>query len=131
VKWRSRTHYEPLSMIPANGWQAVYAWGDEGDAEKGDVCAHASPLVAFVLAKVTVARIYEDGTEEVTDYFPAIVGYDAGSPGIVPAEKAPNFVAYLPPGEPIDSFLKEAAREWVEKNAKKVRDAIMRARANA
>jgi hypothetical protein len=61
-------------MIPANDWQAIYAWGDEGDAEKGDVCAHASPLVAFVLAKVTVARIYEDGTEEVTDYFPAIVG---------------------------------------------------------
>ena len=119
MKWRSRTRYEPLSMIPANGWQAVYATRSDSDAEKGAVFAHAIPLVAFVLTRVTETRVYEDGTEEVTGDFRAIVGYDAHDGSIDPVEKTSNLISYLPPGRPIPDWMEQQARGRVEDEAKR------------
>lgn len=109
--------YEPLSLIPANGWQAVYAIRDESDGEKGAIFAHASPLMAFALSRVTRTWVYENGRTREEHEGNSVVGLDAADAVIAPVEEAANFVGYLAPGEPIPAWMEQDAREHVEKRA--------------
>lgn len=116
---RRYTTYEPLSLIPANGWQAVYASRDESEDENEATFAHANPLVAFAVAKATETRVYEDGRTEEADTWRDVVGYDAGDKTIDLVAEVDNFIGYLAPGESIPEWMEQQAREYVEKQAKK------------
>jgi len=115
----SYTTYEPLSLIPATGWQVVYASRDESDKEKGVVFAHASPLVAFALSRATIKSVYHDGTTRAEDDGNYVVGYDAADTTIELVAEIANSIGYLAPGESIPEWLEQQAREHVEKQAKK------------
>ena len=104
---RSYETYEPTSMLPADGWKAVFAYYDD---EEG--YAHTSPLVAFALTKICHVDIYENG-HETTDEEICIVGYTASDIGIHPAEEAHNFMGYLAPGMRILDHMEQRAKKYV------------------
>jgi len=106
---RSYKTYEPVSMIPANCWHAVYAYLNDGKY------AHAEVLVAFVLTKKYHVDIYDNGTRIVHDEETCIVGYAASDISTHPAEEADNFMGYLAPGAKIPDHMEQRAREYVSR----------------
>jgi len=97
-------------MIPAGGWQAVYAYR----GVIGGRYAHAHSLVALVLAEEEWVTVHENGRRETTQAGRRIVGYDPDAHGIIsPASEANNFIAYLAPGVPIPDSMERAAKEYV------------------
>ena len=106
----SYTKYDSISMIPAAGWQAVYAYWDKNDEKY----AHAKPLMALVLAEEQWIEIYEGGRQEIAWEGKRITGYDPDEAGVIsPAHKAINFIAYLSPGAPIPDSMEQEAKEYV------------------
>ena len=106
----SYTIYKPVSMIPADGWRAVYAYWDKGDEKY----AHAKPLMALVLAEEQWVEIYEGGRQEIVYEGRRIMGYDPDEAGVInPANEATNFIAYLPPGASIPDSMEQEAKEYV------------------
>jgi len=94
------------SLIPANGWRAVYAYKSENGC---GVFAHAEPLVAFALTRLIL--------KPENDEMVCIVGYGNGDRMITAVEQTENFIAYLGPDETIDDWLEEEARKFVEKKS--------------
>lgn len=110
---RSYNSYKPISMIPAGGWQVVYAYRETSKV-RGDKYAHAHPLMAFVLAEEEWTIVRESGRRETTREGRCIMGYDPDAHGIIsPASEANNFIAYLAPGMPIPDNMEQAARKYV------------------
>lgn len=106
---RSYKTYEPISLLPADGWRAVYA------CENGHRYIHIKPLVAFALTKICYTNIYENGTG-TTDEESHIVGYVAGEITIYPAEKTDDFMGYLAPDTTISNRMEQWAKEYVLAN---------------
>jgi len=102
--------YKPLSMIPASGWQSVYAEYHEDDRRY----ARVEPLVAFALTEVCLVCVYENGDEEITARNISVLGYVAGPVNIYPAEKATNFIGYIASGVRIPGHMRREARKYVE-----------------
>ena len=110
---RSYSSYKPISMIPAGGWQAVYAYRETSEIHD-DRYAHAHSLMALVLAEEEWVTVHENGRREITQEGKCIVGYDPDAHGIIsPASKADNFIAYLAPGVLIPDSMEQAAKEYV------------------
>ena len=102
--------YKPLSVIPASGWQSVYAEYHEDDRRY----ARIEPLVAFALTETCLMCVYENGDEEATVRNVSILGYVAGPVNIYPAREATNFIGYISSGAKIPNHMREEARKYVE-----------------
>ena len=107
---RSYNSYKPISMIPASGWQAVYAYYDERDSKY----AHAEPLMVFVLAERERTIVHENGRRETTNEGNHIMGYNLVEGTMIsPVDIASNFIAYLAPCAPIPDYMEQEAKEYV------------------
>jgi len=110
--------YEPVSMIPARGWCAMYACEHARD-NKNDSrrvrYTYIETLVAFVLTRIHRVDVYENGAETTATAEEArIMGYAADDiGGICPAEEADNFIGYLAPGARIPDHAEWRAKEYV------------------
>lgn len=112
------TQYTPLSLTPANGWRAIYAYKDNAGK-----FAHAHELAVFAITKVVETRTEKNRIERVSPEITKIVGYEAGYE-LTPAESAINFVAYLAPGEAIPDWQESYARELIEE-LKKEKESVL------
>ena len=82
--------YKLQSIIPPNGWCAVFAYQNNGQF------AHAHPLVAWALTTITE----HNGDGEIDLEYQDIIGYvpsDFG--GSEPALTGSNFLGYLAAGD--------------------------------
>ena len=111
--WKARrgySSYKPISMIPAGGWQAVYAYYDERDSKY----AHAGPLIALVLAERERTIVHENGRRETTNKGNCIMGYNLVEGTMIsPVDIASNFIAYLAPGALIPDYMEQEAKEYM------------------
>ena len=110
--------YEPVSIIPARGWGAMYACEhahDDGYNSERIRYTYIETLVAFAITKIHYVDVYENGTEAITTAEEIrIVGYAAGDTfDICPAEEADNFIGYLTPGARIPDYAEQRAKEYM------------------
>lgn len=107
---RSYKTYEPISLLPADDWRAVFAYDNEGRY------AHATTMIAFALTKVCYIDVYENGYEATSEEV-QIMGYTASDIGIHPAKGSHNFTGYLAPSKGIPDHMEQQAKEYVLANS--------------
>lgn len=105
-----------LQIIPATGWEAVYAMHD---AVSG-VTVASEPLVAWALITCPIHPTRKYSRTEPVESFAwgrqTIVGMVAGDMfGITPVIETHNFIGYRAPGEDLSNF-REQAEEYHQEN---------------
>jgi len=107
---RGYSSYKPVSIIPASGWRAVYAYYDERDSKY----AHAESLIALVLVERERTIVHENGRRETANEGNHIMGYNlVEGTMITPVDMASNFIAYLAPDTLIPDYMEQEAKEYV------------------
>ena len=105
--------HTPLTIVPANGWRAVYAYKSPDDG----TFAHAHELAVFALVESIVIK-HEGGYPKKTNLvYKNIVGYEADA-SLTPACSAINFLGYLAPDALIPDWQESEARRYVERAVK-------------
>jgi len=107
------TKYDLQTIIPAAGWQAIYAYRESG------VYAHAVPLVCFAVVKVSEHRDRKGVPTEVLDEWNEVMGVCPGELGTIEVIGGDdNLIGYLAPGEDVREFEADAKRFCEEEEAR-------------
>ncbi len=116
-------HYEPLSMIPADGWRAAYIQ----PAEDGGPGWSSEPLIAWAVYEVT-ERSEKNDIETGARSMPREIAGAVWGGYMMNPEEISNFWFYMAPGSP-DPSPEDVAQQQKVRAADDERRAAARARA--